>query len=128
MNQAEPTSRRTWFVFDELASLQRLPQLHTAMTEARKSNSPLVLGFRRGVVSGATLRRAAAAFCFRGRRVEELDDHGRRYARTFDALLRPTALARLEWHRAKGDRIAVVSASLSTYLAPWTSPSSPASG
>jgi type IV secretory pathway TraG/TraD family ATPase VirD4 len=28
------------------ASLQRLPQLHTAMTEARKSNSPLVLGFQ----------------------------------------------------------------------------------
>jgi len=81
---------------------------------------PLVLGFRRGVVSGATLRRAAAAFCFRGRRVEEVDDHGRRYARTFGALLRPTALARLEWHRAKGDRIAIVSASLSAYLRPFT--------
>lgn len=46
MNQNQPTSRRTWFVIDELASLQRLPQLHTAMTEARKSNSPLVLGFQ----------------------------------------------------------------------------------
>src|SRR3984893_10201891 len=46
MNQAQPTSRRTWFVIDELASLQRLPQLHTAMTEARKSHSPLVLGFQ----------------------------------------------------------------------------------
>jgi hypothetical protein len=46
MNQEQPTSRRTWFVIDELASLQRLPQLHTAMTEARKSNSPLVLGFQ----------------------------------------------------------------------------------
>jgi hypothetical protein len=46
MNQDQPTSRRTWFVIDELASLQRLPQLHTAMTEARKSNSPLVLGFQ----------------------------------------------------------------------------------
>jgi hypothetical protein len=46
MNQDQPASRRTWFVIDELASLQRLPQLHTAMTEARKSNSPLVLGFQ----------------------------------------------------------------------------------
>ncbi|MEO7272535.1 MAG: type IV secretion system DNA-binding domain-containing protein [Vicinamibacterales bacterium] len=46
MNQNQPTSRRTWFVIDELASLQRLPQLHTAMTEARKSNSPLVIGFQ----------------------------------------------------------------------------------
>ena len=35
-----------WFVIDELASLQRLPQLHTAITENRKSNNPLILGFR----------------------------------------------------------------------------------
>jgi type IV secretory pathway TraG/TraD family ATPase VirD4 len=34
------------FVLDELASLQRLPQLHTAITENRKSNNPVVLGFQ----------------------------------------------------------------------------------
>jgi Type IV secretion-system coupling protein DNA-binding domain len=33
-------------VLDELASLQRLPQLHTAITENRKSKNPLVLGFQ----------------------------------------------------------------------------------
>ena len=31
---------------DELATLQRLPQLHTAVTENRKSNNPVVLGFQ----------------------------------------------------------------------------------
>jgi RecA/RadA recombinase len=43
-----PTSeqRPVWFVLDELASLQRLPQLHTAITENRKSKNPLVLGFQ----------------------------------------------------------------------------------
>jgi hypothetical protein len=38
--------RPTWFVLDELASLQRLPQLHTAITENRKSGNPVVLGFQ----------------------------------------------------------------------------------
>jgi hypothetical protein len=33
-------------VIDELASLQKLPQLHTAITEARKSRNPVVLGFQ----------------------------------------------------------------------------------
>jgi hypothetical protein len=33
-------------VIDELASLQKLPQLHTAITENRKSKNPLVLGFQ----------------------------------------------------------------------------------
>ena len=46
MNQGEPSMQRAWFVLDELASLQRLPQLHTALTENRKSNNPVVIGFQ----------------------------------------------------------------------------------
>jgi hypothetical protein len=46
MNQGQPNTRRVWFILDELASLQRLPQLHTAITENRKSNNPAVLGFQ----------------------------------------------------------------------------------
>jgi hypothetical protein len=46
MNQGQPHGRATWFILDELASLQRLPQLHTAITENRKSNNPVVLGFQ----------------------------------------------------------------------------------
>ncbi|HKW15877.1 MAG TPA: type IV secretion system DNA-binding domain-containing protein, partial [Terriglobales bacterium] len=46
MNQGQASSRKVWFVLDELASLQRLPQLHTAITENRKSNNPVVLGFQ----------------------------------------------------------------------------------
>jgi type IV secretory pathway TraG/TraD family ATPase VirD4 len=42
----QDTQNPVWFVLDELASLQRLPQLHTAITENRKSRNPLVLGFQ----------------------------------------------------------------------------------
>lgn len=35
-----------WFILDELASLQRLPQLPTVITESRKANVCLVLGFQ----------------------------------------------------------------------------------
>jgi len=45
MNE-ESSTRKTWFVLDELASLQHLPQLKTAVTENRKSNNPMVLGFQ----------------------------------------------------------------------------------
>ena len=45
-NQRQTSPRKVWFVLDELASLQRLPQLHTAITENRKSNNPVVLGFQ----------------------------------------------------------------------------------
>jgi hypothetical protein len=46
MTRPEPDQKKVWFVIDELASLQKLPQLHTAMTESRKSKNPLVLGFQ----------------------------------------------------------------------------------
>jgi type IV secretory pathway TraG/TraD family ATPase VirD4 len=46
MNEGGNGARKTWFVLDEVATLQRLPQLTTAITESRKSNCPMVLGFQ----------------------------------------------------------------------------------
>ena len=46
LNEPTDAQRSVWFVIDELASLQKLPQLHTAITEARKSRNPVVLGFQ----------------------------------------------------------------------------------
>ena len=46
LNEPTEAQRRVWFIIDELASLQKLPQLHTAITEARKSRNPVVLGFQ----------------------------------------------------------------------------------
>ena len=39
-------AKPVWFVLDELASLNKLPQLHTAVTENRKYGNPVVLGFQ----------------------------------------------------------------------------------
>jgi len=46
LNEPTEAQKRVWFVIDELASLQRLPQLHTAITENRKSQNPVILGFQ----------------------------------------------------------------------------------
>ncbi len=42
----EPAVRPVWFVLDELASLNKLPQLHTAVTENRKYGNPVVMGIQ----------------------------------------------------------------------------------
>jgi type IV secretory pathway TraG/TraD family ATPase VirD4 len=46
MTPAIHRAKPVWFVLDEVASLNKLPQLHTAITEARKSGNPVVLGFQ----------------------------------------------------------------------------------
>jgi hypothetical protein len=42
----QPGQKPVWFVIDKLASLQKLPQFHIAITENRKSKNPPVLGFQ----------------------------------------------------------------------------------
>jgi hypothetical protein len=42
----DPAAKPVWFVLDELASLNKLPQLHAAVTENRKYGNPVVLGFQ----------------------------------------------------------------------------------
>ncbi len=39
-------AKPVWFVLDELASLNKLPQLHAAVTENRKYGNPVVMGLQ----------------------------------------------------------------------------------
>jgi type IV secretory pathway TraG/TraD family ATPase VirD4 len=42
----QPGQKRVWIVLDELATLQRLPKFHLALTTQRKSMNPIVAGFQ----------------------------------------------------------------------------------
>jgi hypothetical protein len=46
MNEGHTNKSPVWFVLDEVADLKHLPQLPKAMTQNRKSNNPMVLGFQ----------------------------------------------------------------------------------
>lgn len=46
MTKPKPGQKKVWLVIDELASLQRLPQFHTAITKGRKSDNPIVFGYQ----------------------------------------------------------------------------------
>jgi type IV secretory pathway TraG/TraD family ATPase VirD4 len=46
MSRSQPGVRPVWFVLDELDTLKRLPQLHDAITQTRKTGNPVVLGFQ----------------------------------------------------------------------------------
>ena len=42
----DPNAKPVCFVIDELASLNKLPQLHTAVTEDREYDNPVVMRFQ----------------------------------------------------------------------------------
>lgn len=64
------------------------------------------------------LKHAVIARLVEGRSHAELRAEGAAYAGTLPDLLRPTMLDQIEWHRATGHHIVIVSASLRLYLEP----------
>jgi HAD superfamily hydrolase (TIGR01490 family) len=81
---------------------------------------PLVIGYKLRIISASKTRASVAMFGFRGRRLNEVKQAGARYARdVLPGIVRPKALERIEWHKAQGDVVVVVSAALDVYLVEW---------
>lgn len=82
--------------------------------------SPVVFGYRRGWVAGNPTRASIVQVGLRGVDAERLRAQGAAFARdVLPGVLQPEAMARLAWHRQRGDRVVVVSGGLDVYLAPW---------
>lgn len=82
--------------------------------------APWVIGYRLGWVSGVSIRAKIARAGFRGMPEADYRAAGERFAReALPPVLRPEAMARVDWHRARGDTVVVVSGAYDVYLAPW---------
>jgi len=82
--------------------------------------SPLIAGYKLGVVPGSRIRESIARFGFRGGKEAELRQIGSKYAnQVIPKLVRPEALSRIRWHKSQGDAVVIVSASLEIYLSDW---------
>jgi phosphatidylglycerophosphatase C len=82
--------------------------------------APLIAAYRLGMLSDRRIRRAISRVAFRGEDPQRLRRLGANYAReALPPLIRPEAASRIEWHKARGDRVVVVSAALDVYVEPW---------
>lgn len=81
---------------------------------------PVIVGYRLGLVSDRIIRKVISHVGFSGDEPGRIRRLGAQYAReVLPDLVRPMALERISWHKARGDRVVVVSASLDDYLRPW---------
>ncbi len=87
---------------------------------ARWRLAPWVIGYRLGLVSGTRVRAAVVRVGLAGVPEADFVAAAQAFARDdLPALLRPEALARLRAHRARGDRVVVVSGNFDALLRPW---------
>ena len=108
------TSSDTWTPFMRLA----VPRAKMLAGIVRLS--PIVLGYRIGVVTASRARQASMRVGFCGEDAAAIGRLGIEYAtNAIPRTLRPKALERLDWHKSRSDRIVVVSGSLDVYLGRW---------
>jgi HAD superfamily hydrolase (TIGR01490 family) len=82
--------------------------------------APLILAYRIGLLSDRWIRWAISRVAFWGDDPLRLRRVGADFAReVLPRVIRPEAVERIEWHKARGDRVVVVSAALDVYLQPW---------
>jgi phosphatidylglycerophosphatase C len=82
--------------------------------------TPLILGYRIGLLSDRRIRWAISRVAFWREDPLRLRILGADFARyALPPLVRPEALDRIEWHKQRGDRVVVVSAALDVYIQPW---------
>ena len=99
--------------------------LRSIATPRQRARAPWTVGpwmaaYKLRLLSAAALRRRVTRIVFSGRDIAEVKAAGQRYAdQQLPALLRPEMMARIAWHRARGDTVVLVSGSLDAYLRPW---------
>lgn len=82
--------------------------------------APMLAGYKLGIVSGNAIRSCAVRFGFRGMPIDHIEKVGQQFSDdVLPAVLRPIAWQRIQWHKAQGDKIVVVSGALDVYLAHW---------
>ena len=82
--------------------------------------APVIAAYRLGLLSDEAVRRAISRAAFFREDASRIRELGQRFAEeVLPGVVRPDALARIRWHQTRGDRVVVVSGSLSAYLEPW---------
>jgi phosphatidylglycerophosphatase C len=91
---------------------------HKRMRSLFLQLSPEALKVVLGLSSRDVFKERIIRSLFSGESVDRLREIGRLHATEILNLVRPAARRRIEWHKSRGDRLVMVSASLSLYLEP----------
>ena len=82
--------------------------------------APLVIGYKLGLIPVHTIRWAVARIGFHGMLGNAAESAGRKFASEFlPTVIREHAIAKLQWHKAQGDTVVVVSGGFDLYLTHW---------
>lgn len=78
----------------------------------------ILAGYMLGLIDNTTAKQALMRYFFAKMGRAEFIGYCERFTSVLESMLRKPALERLEWHKQRGDKVVLVSASFEEYLAP----------
>lgn len=81
-------------------------------------NMHYLLGYLLGCISNTKAKERVVAYFLKGIQEEELLQKSHSMLGELEGIIKKDALARIQWHQKRGDKVVIVSATFSCYLAP----------
>lgn len=82
--------------------------------------SPMLIAYKLKIIPNDVAKEKFIGSFFKGWDEEKFRNLAIDYSiKKIDSILRPGAIEKMRWHQDKGDRVAVVSASIECWLKPW---------
>jgi len=83
--------------------------------------SPVILAYKLKIIPNYRAKEIVLSFFFKGLSLTEFNEACRSYSETkLDTIVKPSAMERIKWHKERGDKVVVVSASIENWLVGWT--------
>jgi phosphatidylglycerophosphatase C len=81
---------------------------------------PVLTAYALRIVPNSRAKAIVIRYFFKGWEIERFHQVAHRFSlEILDRLVRPNARKRINWHKERGDRIIIVSASMECWLEPW---------
>ena len=82
--------------------------------------SPMLLAYKLKIIANDIAKEKLIAHFFQGYDYKRFQEIAEQYSlHEIDLILRPKAIAKIEWHQGRGDQVVIVSASPENWLSAW---------
>lgn len=79
-------------------------------------NLPILICYKMGLITNSKAKESVLKSCLKGMRANDFHKYCIDFLPTLESICKDSALAKIKWHKNKGDKVVIVSASFEEYL------------
>lgn len=104
---------------DSFGLFARFAVGQTAFLKALILSSAWIIGWKLGIISNSRAKEYLFGELFKGMPYADFQRYGEAFSKVIESRIKPDTVRRLREHVANGDTVAIVTASMAEWIAPW---------